>query len=159
MLRKIASLLVMTLALILSPAVRTAQAQDNSSPKPPEQRLPVPAFHLNFALNELEDGKKINARQYSTDAIAERRTDPSYIRDLGNTKRITIGSKVPVETETGKFAYIDVGTSIWYHLVEDETGLTLDAKAEVSSVIPGSGTDARNGYTGNHVLRQLAIQS
>ncbi|MGA2346892.1 MAG: hypothetical protein ABSF93_12855 [Candidatus Sulfotelmatobacter sp.] len=159
MLRKIGTLLLMALALILSPAGKTALAQDNSSPKPPEPRKPVPAYHLEFALNELEDGKKINGRQYSTDAIAERRTDPSYIRDLGNTKRITIGSKVPVETETGKFAYIDVGTSIWYHLLEDEAELTLDAKAEVSSVVPGSGTDPRNGYAGNHVLRQLAIQS
>ncbi len=157
--RKIVPLVLMTLALMLSPAAKTVLAQENGSPKPPEPRPPLSAYHLDFTLNELEDGKKINARQYSTDAIAERRNDPSYIRDLGGVKRITIGSKVPVETETGKFAYIDVGTSIWYHLLEDETELSLDAKAELSSVVPGSGTDNHNGYAGNQVLRQLAIQS
>lgn len=159
MLRKIGPLLLTALALILSPVVKTAQAQDTSSPKPPEQRKPLPAYHLDFALDELEDGKKINARQYSTDAIAERRTDPSYIRDLSREKRIMIGSKVPVETEQGKFAYINVGTSISYHLLEDETGLTLDAKAEVTSVVPNSGIDRQNPNAGNHVLRQLSIQS
>lgn len=159
MYRKIGAFALMALALTLSLAVRTARAQENNSPKPPEPRKPLPAYHLDFALNELEDGKKINARQYSTDAVAWRGNDPSYIRDLGSGKRIMIGSKVPVETEQGKFAYINVGTSIWYQLVEDETGLTLDAKAELSSVVPNSGIDRSNPNAGNHVLRQLAIQS
>jgi hypothetical protein len=157
MLRKIGTLLLITLALILSPASKTAQAQDASPPKPPEQRKPVPAYHLEFALNELEDGKKINGRQYSMDLIAERNIDPGYIRDLGRGKSIKIGSRVPMEMEQGKFEYIDVGTSIWCHLLEDDSGLTMDAKAEVSSIVPNSGTDRYSN--GNHVLRQLSIQS
>jgi hypothetical protein len=35
----------------------------------------------------------------------------------------------------------------------------LDAKAEVTSVVPNSGIDRQNPNAGNHVLRQLSIQS
>jgi hypothetical protein len=124
-----------------------------------QQLKPAPAYHLDFALNELDDGKKINTRQYSMDQIAERQGDPGYIRDLGHGKEVKIGTRVPVESEQGKYQYVDIGTSIWCQLKEDDAGLSLDARAEVSSLVPRADTDVYHPNMHAPVLRQLQIQS
>ncbi|HEV3513325.1 MAG TPA: hypothetical protein VGS05_16570 [Candidatus Sulfotelmatobacter sp.] len=153
-------LLVVILTVISSLGLRRIQAQENNAPKPPEQRKPVPAYHLDFALNELEDGKKINTRQYAMDLLAVRQTDPSYIRDMGdNYKSLKIGTRVPVETEQGKVEYMDIGTSISCRMREDEMGLSLEARAEISSLIPRSQADAYRPNTVDPILRQVSIQS
>lgn len=153
-------LLVVILTVISSLGLRRIQAQENNAPKPPEQRKPVPAYHLDFALNELEDGKKINTRQYAMDLLAVRQTDPSYIRDMGdNYKSLKIGTRVPVETEQGKVEYMDIGTSISCRMREDEIGLSLEARAEISSLIPRSQADAYRPNTVDPILRQVSIQS
>lgn len=153
-------LLVVILTVISSLGLRRIQAQENNAPKPPEQRKPVPAYHLDFALNELEDGKKINTRQYAMDLLAVRQTDPSYIRDMGNNyKSLKIGTRVPVETEQGKVEYMDIGTSISCRMREDEMGLSLEARAEISSLIPRSQADAYRPNTVDPILRQVSIQS
>lgn len=127
-----------------------------------QQLKPSPAYHLDFALNELDGGKKVNTRQYAMDLIAERQGDPGYIRDLGRGKELKIGTRVPVESEPGKYQYIDIGTSVWCQLKEDDAGLSIDAKAEVSSLVPRTDTDLyhpNTGAGGAPILRQLQIQS
>src|SRR5271155_153352 len=56
------------------------------------EQKPLEAYHLDFAINELEDGKKINSRQYSLNMNSN---------DSGN--EIKIGTKVPVEAKEGEF--------------------------------------------------------
>jgi hypothetical protein len=124
-----------------------------------QQLKPSPAYHLDFALNELDGGKKLNTRQYAMDLIAERQGDPGYIRDLGRGKELKIGTRVPVESEPGKYQYIDIGTSIWCQLKEDDAGLSMDAKAEVSSLVPRTDTNLYHPVPGAPILRQLQIQS
>jgi hypothetical protein len=124
-----------------------------------QQLKPSPAYHLDFALNELDSGKKINTRQYAMDLIAERQGDPGYIRDLGRGKELKIGTRVPVESEPGKYQYIDIGTSVWCQLKEDDAGLSMDARAEVSGLVPRTETDLYHSNTGAPILRQLQIQS
>jgi hypothetical protein len=124
-----------------------------------QQLKPSPAYHLDFALNELEGGKKINTRQYAMDLIAERQGDPGYIRDLGRGKELKIGTRLPVESEPGKYQYVDIGTSIWCQLKEDDAGLSLDARAEVSSLVASADTDIYHPNTRDPILRQLQIQS
>ncbi|MGB9195881.1 MAG: hypothetical protein WCB53_03030, partial [Terriglobales bacterium] len=99
---------VLMVAFAFSNGVNRAWAQESdsatssSSTKSAEQKATVPleAYRVDFSINELEDGKKVNTRQYSMDLTKDQPQD------------IKIGTKVPVETKEGAFQYLDVGTSI-----------------------------------------------
>jgi len=158
--RRTAALFLMIVAAMLSVQSRVCFAQEKGPAKAAEVRKPVPAYHLEFALNELEDGKKINTRQYSMDLVAQREEDPGYIRQLSyDFKAIKIGTRVPVETEQGKVNYMDIGTSIRCRMIEDETGASLEAHADVSSLVPRSSTDSYRPNTADPILRQLSIDA
>jgi hypothetical protein len=157
--RKAATLFLIILASAMSVQSRVCFAQENGSAKTAEPRKPIPAYHLEFALNELEDGKKINTRQYGMDLVAQREEDPGYIRALTYDKTLKIGTRVPVETEQGKVNYMDIGTSIRCRMIEDETGTTLEAHAEVSSLVPRSSADSYRPNTTDPILRQLSIDA
>jgi hypothetical protein len=156
---KTATVLLMVVAGLVSIPSRICRAQENPSAKTAEQRGPTPAYHLEFALNELEDGKRINTRQYGMDLVALRQEDRGYVRDLARDKDIKIGTRVPVETEQGKVEYMDIGTSIRCQMFEDETGLSLYARAEVSSLVPHTDTDIYHSSTRDPILRQLSIEA
>jgi hypothetical protein len=157
--RKTAVLFLIIAAGLLSVQSRVCLAQENSSAKTADQRKPIPAYHLDFALDELEDGKKINTRQYAMDLVALRQEDRGDIRQLSDFKAIKIGTRVPVEIESGKVEYMDVGTSIRCRMIEDETGLSLEARAEVSSLVPRADTDLYHPGTHDPILRQLSIDA
>ena len=59
------------------------------------------AYRLEFALSELEDGKKINTRSYSMLAQAG-----------GVMSKLRIGLRVPVAMANSQFQYMDVGMNI-----------------------------------------------
>ena len=89
-------------ALILVVVPQRALSQDASSSKPAaESTEPGHAYRLDFTVSELDDGKKVNARQYSMNLNA------------GDQSEIKIGTRVPVEVKGDQFQYIDVGTNIW----------------------------------------------
>ena len=81
---------------------RVAAQQSSEAPKAAAQDSPklVEAYRLDFSINELEDGKKINTRQYSMNLNGNDSND------------LKIGTKVPIEAKEGQFEYIDVGTNI-----------------------------------------------
>jgi hypothetical protein len=110
--------------------------QKSSEPKP------VEAYNLDFSINELEDGKKINSRQYSLKL------------NTNDSNEIKIGTRVPVEAKEGEFQYLDVGTSIWAQMREQRGQTELVVRAEVSNfAIPEQG-DKRDPHP---ALRQLKI--
>ena len=118
---------------------KAEDSTDSSKQSPPKQ---VTAYHLEFALNELDDGKKVNTRHYSMNL-----TDDNTMEDL------KIGTRVPVETESGKFEYLDVGTNITARLVQYKLPMSLDVRANVSNfAIPGE-----VGHGGRPLLRQMVI--
>lgn len=157
--RKTAGLLLLVMAGALSVHSMVCLAQENNSVKPADVQKPIPAYHLEFALNEVEDGKKINTRQYNMDLVALRQEDRGYVRDLARDKALKIGTRVPVETEQGKVDYMDIGTSIRAQMFEDEVGLSLYARAEVSSLVPRTDADAYHPNTRDPILRQLSIET
>ncbi len=157
--RKRAALSLMIMLAVFSLRGGTCLAQENTPGKTAEPRGPIPAYHLEFSLNELEDGKKINTRQYGMDLVALRQEDRGYVRDLASNKAIKIGTRVPVETEPGKVEYIDIGTSIRCQMFEDEAGLSLEAHAAVSSLVPRTSTDPYRPNTPDPILRQLSIDT
>ena len=62
----------------------------------------MPAYRLAFNIYELQDGKKINQREYSMLAQADNRG--------GN--KLKIGTKVPIDEGGGNITYVDVGLEL-----------------------------------------------
>src|SRR5262249_45823119 len=73
-----------------------------------------------FSLHELEDGKKVNTRQYSMNVID------------GEWQGLKIGTRVPVEVKQGEMQYIDVGTNISAHLHDFKPALNLQVRADMN---------------------------
>lgn len=105
---------------------------------------PVHAYRLDFSVNELEDGKKINTRQYSMNLNAD------------DADEIKIGNRVPVDSGPGTFQYLDVGTNIWCRIGEREEGIPLTVRADVNNLaIP----DQASGHESRPVVRQFKINA
>jgi len=110
--------------LIAFAMLPTAKAQDDSKQPstPAAAKNHVDAYHLDFSLDELQNGKKLNSRHYSMN-----------VSNDSSPKTLKIGTKVPVEGENGKFDYIDVGTSITAQMVSWQTPLGIDIYVDISN--------------------------
>src|ERR1035438_8658101 len=122
-----------------------AEAKQNAeSAAAAEREKPVHAYRLDFSVNELEDGKKINSRQYSLNLNAD------------DANEIKIGTRVPVEAGHEQFQYMDVGTSIWCRIGERPDGVPLQVRAEISNfAIP----DQATGHESRPTIRQFKINA
>jgi hypothetical protein len=148
------------LAVILSCAMlcfgRTAAQDAPASPKPQAEkpaeekakgRPPIEQYHLEFSINELDDGKKINSRQYSMD-----------LGTGGGGDEIKIGTRIPVATKEGEsreFQYVDVGTSIFARIEENRDQTSLTVRAENSNLAPETNPGERRDL--GPVIRQLKM--
>ena len=116
-------LTAMLMVLMIGAGACLAQSE------PPRQTEPPKAYQLDFVLKELEDGKVINSRNYSTMIAA-------------GSCSIRSGDKVPVVTKSGaqaEFTYIDVGVNIDCAFMQEIQGrLSLNVKADISSAQPDS---------------------
>jgi len=137
MLKQKALYLTTILSCAMLCGVGGAWAQD-TPPKPQSEksteekaksRPPLEQYHLDFSINEIEDGKKINSRQYSMNVATN---EPSEIK---------IGTRVPVATKDNEFQYMDVGTNIMARLGEnrDQTELTVRAESSSFALEPSQG--------------------
>jgi len=136
-----------TAALILAliaAGSRVAGAQQADSEKPAKAEKILNAYRLDFSVNELEDGKKINTRQYALNLNSD------------NSNELKIGTRVPIESKPGEFQYLDVGTSIWSNLQERNGAIDLSVRAEISNfALP----EQNQGRDGRPVLRQFKINA
>jgi hypothetical protein len=136
---------VLIAALIFAGRVNQAWAQESSaSSKTTEQEpsKPLEAYRLDFSINELEDGKKINTRQYSMNLNAN------------DSNELKIGTRVPVEGKQGEVQYIDVGTNIQSRLTLRNGQLELFVHAEMSNfAVP----EQEQAHDPRPVIRQLKI--
>jgi hypothetical protein len=127
------------------PAPKAATQPESSEGKPKSQGWdkPLEEYHLDFSINEIEDGKKINSRQYSTNLATNE----------GN--EIKIGTRVPVESKEGEFQYLDVGTSLFARIGEMRGQTELTVRAETSSfAMPESNSEKRDLHP---IIRQLKM--
>jgi len=138
----VAALLILSLTAV---EIRKAAAQDSSTSKAvPQAEKTVNAYRLDFSVNELEEGKKINSRQYAINLNTD------------DANEIKIGTRVPVEAKQGEFTYLDVGTNIWCRIGERANGLPLSVRAEVSNFA----MPEQQEHTGARpLLRQLEIHA
>jgi 3D (Asp-Asp-Asp) domain-containing protein len=118
-------------------------AQDAETAKVSQTKKPTVAYRLDFSVNELEDGKRINTRQYSMYLNAD------------DANEIKIGTRVPVEGKEGEFQYLDVGTSIWCRIEERDSSLPLSVRAEISNFA----MPEQQAQQVRPVLRQLSIKA
>ena len=142
MLKKEAVAAVLVLMVVLTGGLRNASAQDD------EKKLQS-AYKLDFTVSEMEDGKKINTRQYAMNSKS------------GDANEIKIGTRVPVETKQGEFQYLDVGTNIWCRLrdVADVASLGSNVLLNVKADITNFAMPEQQGQRVQPVIRQLRIEA
>jgi hypothetical protein len=138
-------ILLMTVFVFgLSWGLPLSRGQENSSQGPGKQKS---AYRLDFSLNELDDGKKLNTRQYSLSLI------PSDVN--GALNQLKIGTRVPVELKQGEMEYLDIGTSIYARMIDKGDFFQLEVTADLSNFAspqPDKGTAAP-------LIRQLRINA
>jgi hypothetical protein len=148
-----------SLALFLCLGMALAYAQDENKPEEPAKAQQPNTFHayrVGFAINELETGKKINARHYSMDL------------NTGDRQQLKIGTRVPV-VSAGSFAsnnipantqyqYLDVGTTILCKLVEQRGGdVSLDVQSDFSNFSNSQETKTTSQPLAPPIIRQIKI--
>lgn len=107
--RKNKLLAMILVAACLTPLVGMNAAAQESATKPASDALvPGHAYRVDFMISELEDGKKINTRQYALNL------------NSGESDELKIGTRVPVEVKQGEIQYLDVGTNIWCRLRDSQ---------------------------------------
>lgn len=114
------------------PAVVAGEKTQELTPKGADaQSKGVQAYRLDFSLNELDDGKKVNTRHYTMNLMP------------GQPDTIKIGTRVPVATGprntnnplvSTQFQYIDVGTRIDGHVFGPDAQPQLHVSSEISNV-------------------------
>lgn len=120
-----------------SPAPESTDARSKSA-----EQKPLIAYHLDFVISELEEGKRINTRQYGLNL------------NTNDSNEIKIGTRVPVEAKEGDFQYLDVGTSIFARVGERRDQTELSVRAEISNfAVP----EAQERHDSRPVIRQLKI--
>ena len=127
-----------------SGAQETEKAPDQNQNK--QQPSPVKAYHLEFSLHEMQNGKTINTRHYSID-----------LNEAAHFSEIKIGTRVPVTVgdslNNNQFQYMDVGTSISPRLEDHPNGLALIVHADISNfAIPDQGS-----VPARPIVRQISI--
>ena len=112
-------------------------AEDNKA-KAERPEKPVHAYRVDFSVNELENGKKINTRHYSMNL------------NSGEWNQIKIGTRVPVPTSQTEA--LDVGTSINCRLNESGEDLALQVHSDFSNF---SSPDEQ--HSTRPIIRQISI--
>lgn len=152
MIKKEPFVVVSLAALLFCVVIASASAQDTAPPKtaaPPQAQTPAHSYRLDYTLTELENGKKIDARQYSISVGgATEKAGPA-------SGQVQIGTKVPVGVNSdGGNQYVDVGTKIDC-LVRMRDGATaLDTDLQLSNVVRDEGK-----VNGLPILRTLRIRN
>lgn len=136
--------------LMLATTVMPATGQDSTPSKhASEASEPGHSYRLDFTISEIEEGKKINSRQYSMSLNA------------GDQNEIKIGTRVPVEVKQGEIQYLDVGTSIWCRLRDraDVSWLSNDVMLNVRSDLSNFAIPDQQGASMRPAIRQVKIDS
>lgn len=149
MLKRMAVAGAMVVSLMLAPTI-SARAQD-SAPKAAETPEPGHAYRVDFVISEMEDGKKINSRQYALNLNA------------GESDQLKVGTRVPVEVKQSEIQYLDVGTSVWCRLRDrgwpNFSWLGNDVMLNLSAEISNFAVPDQQGQSMRPAIRQMKIES
>ncbi len=144
MFKRAAVTAVLISGLMLVAGIGTVSAQESG-----ERRMPtgVNAYRIDFSINEIEEGKRINTRQYSMNLNAP------------DASEIKIGTRVPFEQKQGEFEYLDVGTRIYCRIKDqvDQPALGNQVSLSVSAEISTFAVAEQEGKPVRPLLRQFKI--
>lgn len=114
---------------------------ENTSAKAPY----VPHYyHLVFVVKELDAGKVINSRDYSMSIATIENPNMNNF----STRSIRTGTRVPVEYETGKVSYVDIGVNIdCKNVIDLGSSLGMDVSTDISSIQNDSAFDPSRTQT------------
>lgn len=152
MLKKTFVAVALVASLMGGPAAIRVRAQDSAPAKAAaEAAEPGHSYRLDFTLNEIEDGKKINSRQYAMNL------------NSGDQSELKIGTRVPVEVKQSEIQYLDVGTSIWCRLRDrasrDVSWLGADVMLNVRAELSNFAIPDQQGQSMRPAIRQMKIDS
>ena len=119
--QKTMKFILIALAATLSGNSSFAQAQDAKLEEPAKY------VHLDFTIKELDNGRVVTTRTYST------------ISSVGSSGGCSIrtGDKIPVPTDKGATTYLDIGVSIDCNSLKlAGNQLALHVTADISSQVP-----------------------
>ena len=124
-------------------------AQKADSPKAPDEEKVASAYRLDFSLNEMDDGKKVNTRQYSMHSRS------------GDWNEIRIGTKVPVESKQGEFQYLDVCMNLRCRLTDrsDAALLGENVSLKVSADLTNFAIPEQQQQTMHPAIRQMRMEA
>jgi hypothetical protein len=135
--------------IAMAAALLAAPCFPQSAENKPEE--PAKYFRLDFTVKELEGGKVLTSRSYST----------SLSNQKGDSVSIRTGDKVPVTTGKEQVSYQDVGVNIDCNslkLVDNQ--LALHINANISSVVSDVQFKAPGENSlGNPVIRNTMWQT
>jgi hypothetical protein len=147
MFKKMVMTTAIGLTMLAAGALPHVAAQESGAAKtasPAENTLT--AYRLDFSLNELEDGKKINSRQYSMNIVGN------------ESNEFKIGTRVPVDTgKEGEYQFLDVGTNLWCQLRYYGGDLLLVVRADASNFAPTPAGSQE--HASRPVIRQIKINA
>jgi hypothetical protein len=99
-------------------------------------------YHLVFVVKELEAGRIINSRSYAMSIAKVENSISTPFNSNASTRSIRTGTRIPVEYETGKVSYVDVGVNIdCKNVVDFGSSLGMDVSADISSIQNDSAID------------------
>ena len=124
-----------------------SRAQEQSSAGAQASNSAIDAYRLDFVVSEMEDGKKINSRQYSMNLNA----------NDGNS--LKIGTRIPVEAKQGEFQYVDVGTNLRARLKDHANGMELQVGADISNFALPEQAIRTCGVNTPPLIRQMQINA
>ena len=126
--KRIVTTIALVLFLLSVAAVPQAVAQETAKETGPKLK-PADSYKVEFTVNELDNGKKINSRTYSMQIRVE--ATPTW----GALKHLRVGSRVPTSVggNPGQVQYMDVGMNIDCRLMPMGDGkVAVDARLEYS---------------------------
>ena len=126
--------------MFLTVGTLAAQQDATKGKEPPEKdaivkKAAIPTYKMAFSIYELQDGKKINQRDYSLLVEANDR----------GANTLKIGTKVPIDSGNGGITYADVGFELRCSAAETVNNkLAVSVDMTVTNfAIPEQNTDPR----------------
>ncbi len=104
----------------------------------PKQPKPFAVYRLEFAVRELQDGKRLNTRSYAM-----------LLHEGLEWGKARVGNRVPITTGPNLFQYFNVGLNIDCRVREEEGYVLMDSTIEISSIV-----EEKTVPTGNPVVRE-----
>ena len=146
--KSLLGMIVIAISMMLLVAKITT-AQEAGAKSAAEAPEPGHAYRVDFLISELEDGKKINTRQYAINLNA------------GEANELKIGTRIPVEVKQSEIQYLDVGTSIWCRLRDhkDVTWLANDVMLNLKAEITNFALPDQQGDRMRPAIRGMKIDS